>query len=83
MQKSATFDFHFHHLTDAHSTQDVAVMKDQTTPAPSLSVRITRMSCGMLNNDVLDSVRCRDVSKVITLAVGGRDPTSGGDSIAA
>ena len=44
---------------------------------------IIRNSRSMLYTNVLDTVFSRDVSNVITLTVGGRDPTSGGDSITA
>ena len=82
VRKRAIFDFHFHHLTDARSNRDVAIMKDQATSARFLSVRITRTRCGMLLFNVPDSVRMSNVSKVITVPVGGRDPVWGGDSVA-
>ena len=75
MRKRAIFDFHFHHLTDARSNRDVAVMKDQATSERSLLVRITRTRCGILPSNILDSIRMRVVSKVITVPVAGRDPT--------
>ena len=58
-------------------------MQDWVTPTASLTLGIIRMRCSMLYTNVLDSVRGRGVSKVITLTVGGRDPTHGGDSVAA
>ena len=84
MRKRAIFDFHFHHLnTDACSNRDVAIMKDQANPERLLLVRITRTCCGMLPVNVTDPVRMCIVSKVITVPVAGRDPTRGGDSVAA
>ena len=50
-------------------------MKDWVTPTTSMTLTIIRVSCSMLPANVLDSVRGRDVSTVITITVGGRDPT--------
>ena len=83
MLKSATFDFHFHHLTNARSNRGVAIMKDQATPTRSLLVRIARMCCTMLLRDGSHSFRMRVVSKVITLPVGVADLAARRDSIAA
>ena len=51
------------------------MVKDWVTPTTSMTLTIIRVSCSMLPANVLDSVRGRDVSTVITLTVGGRDPT--------
>ena len=83
MRERAIFDFFSQHLRTQHSSEDVAIMKDQATPQRSLSVGITRTSCGMLLSDALGSFRSRGASNVITLTVGDRDPISCGDSIAA
>ena len=83
MQKRATFDFNFHHLSNARSNRGVAIMKDQATPTRSLSVRIARMCCTMLLCDDSHSFRMRVVSKVITLPVGVADLAARRDSIAA
>ena len=50
-------------------------MKEWVTPTTSMTLGIIKVSCSMLPANVLDSVRGRDVSTVITLTVGGRDPT--------
>ena len=75
MRKRAIFDFYLHHLTNARYNRGGAVVKDWVTPATSMTLTIIRVSCSMLSANVLDSVRGRDVSTVITLTVGGRDPT--------
>ena len=46
-------------------------------------IRIARTRCSMLQTNVLDSVRMRDVSKVITVTVGGTALASRVDSVAA
>ena len=71
MRARANFDFYCHHLTDARSNRDFAGMKDQATSERSLLVAITRTRCGFLLSNVLDSVRMRVVSKVITLTSRG------------
>ena len=83
MRKRASFDFRFHHLTDARSNRDVAVMKDHATPAQSLLVRIARMCSTMLLSNDSHSFRMRVVSKVITVPVGVADLAARRDSIAA
>ena len=85
MQKRGTFDFHFHHLSNARSNRGVAIMEDQATPARSLLVRIARMCCTILLSDDSHSFRMRVVSKVITLRlpVGVADLAARRDSIAA
>ena len=83
MRARVIFDFCSHHLTDARYHRGGAGVKDWVTPTTSMTLGYTRMSCGMLQTNVLDSVRMRVVSKVITVPVGGRDPTHGGDSVAA
>ena len=83
MRTRAIFDFYLHHLTNARYNRGGAVVKDWVTPTTSMTLTIIRVSCSMLPTNVLDSVRSRDVSNVITLTIGGREPTSGGDSIAA
>ena len=83
MRKRATFDFHFHNLTNARSNRGVAIMKDQATPTRSLLVRIARMCCTMLLRDGSHSFRMRVVSKVITMPVGVADLAARRDSIAA
>ena len=75
MRTRATFDFYLHHLTNARYNRGVAVVKDWVTPTTSMTLTIIRVSCSMLPTNVLGSVRGRDVSTVITLTVGGRDPT--------
>ena len=84
MRKRATFDFHFHHLTNARSNRDGAVMKDQATPERSLTLVATRIRCGILFVIILHSVLMRVVSKVnrSTPTVGGWDLASVGDSVA-
>ena len=75
MRKRAIFDFYLHHLTNARYNRGGAVVKDWVTPTTSMTLTIIRVSCSMLPTNVLDSVRGRDVSTVITITVGGRDPT--------
>ena len=83
MRKRAIFYFHFHHLTDARSNRDVAVMKDQATSERSLLVGITRTRCSIQLSSILDSIRMRVVPKVITVPVGVADLAARRDSIAA
>ena len=83
MRERAIFDFFSHHLRTQHSLEDVAIMKDQATPARSLLVRIARMCSTMLLRDDSHSFRMRVVSKVITLPVGVADLAARRDSIAA
>ena len=56
---------------------------DWATPKTSSTVAIARTRCSMLQTNVLDSVRMRDVSKVITVTVGGMALASRVDSVAA
>ena len=56
---------------------------DWATPTTSSTVAIARTRCRMLQTNVLDSVRMRDVSKVITVTVGGMALASRVDSVAA
>ena len=72
MQKRASFDFIFHHFTNARSNRDGAVMKDQATPERSLTLVATRIRCGILFVSILHSVLMRVISKVNTLTVRRR-----------
>ena len=82
MRTRAIFDFHLHHLTNARYHRGGAGVQDWVTPTTSLTFGNTRMSCSMLQSNVIDSVRMRVVSKVITVTVGSWDPTHGGDLVA-
>ena len=83
MRTRAIFDFYLHHLTNACYHRGGAGVQDWVTPTTSLTFGNTGMSCSMIQTNVLDSVRMRVVSKVITITVGGRGPTHGGDLVAA
>ena len=83
MRERAIFDFFSQHLRTQHSSDDVAIMKDQATPERSLLVLITRTRCSMLLSDDSHSFRMRVVSKVITVPVGVADLAARRDSIAA
>ena len=48
-------------------------MKEWVTPTTSMTLGIIKVSCSMLPANVLDSVRSRAVSKVITTTVGVTD----------
>ena len=75
MRTRAIFDFYLHHLTHARYNRGGAGVQDWVTPTASLTLGIIRTRCNIIYTNVLDSVRGRDVSTVITLTVGGRDPT--------
>ena len=75
MRTRAIFDFYLHHLTNARYNRGGPGVQDWVRPTTSMTLTIIRVSCSMLPANVLDSVRGRDVSTVITLTVGGRDPT--------
>ena len=75
MRKRAIFDFYLHHLTNARYNRGGAGMQDWVTPTASLTLGIIRTRCNIISTNVLDSVRSRDVPNVITVPVGGRDPT--------
>ena len=79
MQKRAIFDFYLHHLTNARYNRGGAGVQDWVTPTTSLTLGIIRTRCNIIYTNVLDSVSSRDVSNVITVSVGARDPTRGGD----
>ena len=66
MRSRAIFDFYSHHLRTQHSIEDVAVVTDWATPTTALTSRIAWVSWGLLPRSVSDSLRMRDVSKVIT-----------------
>ena len=48
-------------------------MKEWVTPTMSMTLGIIKVSCSMLSTNVLDFVRSRAVSKVITTTVGVMD----------
>ena len=75
MRKRAIFDFYLHHLTNARYNRGGAGVQDWVTPTASLTLGIIRTRCNIIYTNVLDSVRSRDVSNVITVSVGARDPT--------
>ena len=75
MRTRATFDFFLTNSLTLAKLEVVTGVQDWVTPTTSMTLTIIRMSCSMLPANVLDSVRGRDVSTVITLTVGGRDPT--------
>ena len=75
MRTRATFDFFLTNSLTLAKLEVVTGVQDWVTPTTSITLTIIRVSCSMLPSNVLDSVRGRDVSTVITLTVGGRDPT--------
>ena len=83
MRTCATFDFFLTNSLTLAKLEVVTGVQDWVTPTTFMTLHIMKDSRRMLYTNVLDTVRSRDVSNVITLTVGGQDPTSGGDSIAA
>ena len=83
MRTRATFDFFLTNSLTLAKLEVVTGVQDWMTPTTFLTLCIIRDSRSMLYTNVLDTVRSRDVSSVITFTVGGRDPTSDGDSIIA
>ena len=79
MRTRAIFDFYLHHLTNARYDRGGAGVQDWVTPTTSMALGIIRTRCNIIYTNVLDSVSSRDVSNVITVSVGARDPTRGGD----
>ena len=75
MRTRAIFDFYLHHLTNARYDRGGAGVQDWVTPTTSMTLGIIRTHCNIIYTNVLDSVRSRDVSNVITVPVGARDPT--------
>ena len=75
MRTHATFDCFLTNSLTLAKVEVVTGVQDWVTPTTSMTLTIIRVSCSMLPANVLDSVRGRDVSTVITLTVGGRDPT--------
>ena len=75
MRTRATFDFFLTNSLTLAKLEVVTGVQDWVTPTTSMTLTIIRVSCSMLPANVLDSVRGRYVSTVITLTVGGRDPT--------
>ena len=83
MRTRATFDFFLTNSLTLAKLEVVTGVQDWVTPMTFMTLHIMKYSRSILYTNVLDTVRSRDVSSVITLTVGGRDPTSGGDLIAA
>ena len=73
MRASATFDFQHYHFTDQHFRRDVAVVKSWATSTRAPTVGIVSIRCSSLPSRDQDSIRVRDVSKVITVTVGVAD----------
>ena len=83
MRSRAIFDFHSHHLRTQHSIEDVAVVTDWATPTTALTSRIAWVSWSLLQRSVSDSLRMRDVSKVITSTAREADLEWTGNLVAA
>ena len=81
MRTRATFDFFLTNSFTLAKLEVVTGVQDWVTPTTSMTLTIIRVSCSMLPTNVLGSVRGRDVSTVITLTVGGRDPMAYGLTI--
>ena len=67
------FDFYSHLFTNARYSRGGAGVEEWVTPTTSMTLGIIRVSCSMLRTNVLDSVRSRAVSTVITTTVGVMD----------
>ena len=83
MRARAIFDFYSHHLRTQHSIEDVAVVTDWATPTTALTSRIAWVSWSLLQRSVSDSLRMRDVSKVITSTAREADLEWTGNLVAA
>ena len=83
MRSRAIFDFYSHHLRTQHSIEDVAVVTDWATPTTALTSRIAWVSWSLLPRSVSDSLRMRDVSKVITSTAREADLEWTGNLVAA
>ena len=67
------FDVFSHLFTNARYSRGGAGFEEWVIPTTSMTLGIIRVSCSMLHTNVMDSVRSRAVSKVITTTVGVMD----------